>query len=176
MIAAARRRDPRSTYVLGDMCDFALGPFDEILLSNASFAFLHRRADQDRCLAACHRALAPGGILWVDLPFPDLSLLARPHTPEAPAWEGTVGGRSFVRTREVHRRAHLLQLDLVDRFYEDGALVATSTLPLQLAWPRELEWMLESQGRFFVDALFGDYGGGPFRDGCDRLLVRAQRL
>ncbi len=176
MIEAARARDPIGRYVVGDMCSFGLGRFEEIVIPNAAFAFLRSRAEQDRCLDSCHAALASGGTLWIDLPFPDPALLGRAHSPEAPGWEGEVDGRRVRRTREVHRRAHLLHLDLVDRFYVDGALNATSTLPLQLAWPREIEWMLEARERFCVDAFFGDHAGGPLRDGCDRLLVRALRL
>jgi len=176
MIAAARVRDPRSRYEVGDMCGFMLGAFDEVLIPNAAFAFLRSRDAQDRCLAACHAALPPGGVLWIDLPFPEPALLARAHTPEAPAWEGRVGEQRVVRTREVFRSNHRLHLDLVDRFYVDGHLDVVSTLPLQLAWPREVEWMLEARDRFCVDAFYGDHVGGPLRDGCDRLLVRALRL
>src|SRR5690606_5510937 len=88
MLAVARRLSPAATYVHGDMRDFDLGLFDEILVPNAAFAFLPRRADQVACLGACHRALKPGGTLTLDLPMPDFTLLGIPHTPEKRAWEG----------------------------------------------------------------------------------------
>ena len=59
-------------------------------------------------------------------------------------------------------------------YFLDDVLVAETTLPLLLSTPRELEWVCEAAG-FWVDAMYGDYGGGPLREGCDRILVRAWR-
>jgi SAM-dependent methyltransferase len=177
MLTRARARTnpgDRLTWVHGDMRTFALGTFAEILVPNAAFCFLHTRADQLACLQACAAALPEGAPLTLDLPAPDFALLAIPHSPERLAWEGTVDGRPVRRTREVTRRALAGRLDLLDRYFVDGALVATSLLPLQLSGPRELEWMCEAAG-FWVDAIYGDYHGGPLRDGCDRILVRAIR-
>ncbi|MFZ5477173.1 MAG: class I SAM-dependent methyltransferase [Myxococcota bacterium] len=161
--------------VEGDMRAFDLGAFAEVLVPNAAFCFLDTRADQLACLRACRRALAAGAPLTLDLPMPDPALLAVPHTPEKPAWEGLVDGRPARRTREVHRSAVEQRLRLVDRYVLDGAVVATSELRLRLLWPREVEWLCEAAG-FYVDALHGDYAGGPIRDGCDRLIVRAIAL
>lgn len=174
--AAMLARAPigRTRWVLGDMRDFDLGPFAEVIVPNAAFSFLHARADQLACLGAIHRSLPPGAPLTLDLPYPDLRLLAEPHSPERPAWAGRIGDRDARRTREVFRRAVEARIDLVDRYHLDGVLVATSVLELQLAFPREIEWMLEAAG-FYVDALHGDHTGGGLRDGCDRLIVRAVR-
>ena len=160
------------TYVQGDMRTFDLGVFGEVVIPNAAFCFLPIRADQHACLRRVHRALPDGAPLTLDLPFPDFALLATPHTPERVAWEGRVDGVPARRTREVFR--DLLSLRLVDRYFLDGAPVATSVLPLALCVPRELEWMLESAG-FWVDTLAGDYAGGAVRTGGDRLIVRAIR-
>jgi SAM-dependent methyltransferase len=182
MLDRARARTTpgdRLTWVHGDMRTFDLAPagggrFAEILIPNAAFCFLDTRADQLACLMACARALASGAPLTLDLPAPDFALLAVPHTPERVAWEGTVDGKRARRTREVFRRALHGRLELVDRYWLDDTFVATSTLPLQLAFPRELEWLCEAAG-FWVDAMYGDYAGGPLRDGGDRILVRAIR-
>lgn len=168
MLARARGFTP----VEGDMRDFALGSFAEIVIPNASFSFLPTRADQDACLRACRRALPAGAPLSLDLPMPDFGLLGRAHSPEAPAWEGVVDGEPVRRSREVHRRPVAARLELIDRFYVQDRLVATSILPLRLIFPAELEWMLEAAG-FVADELWGDHAGGPLREGCDRLLVRA---
>jgi SAM-dependent methyltransferase len=171
---AAQRPGDRTRWVEGDIRTFDLGLFGEIVVPNGTFCFLHTRADQLACLRACARALPLGAPLVLDFPSPDFSLLGTPHTPERLAWEGDVGGRAGKRTREVRRRALDLRVDLLDRYWLDGVLAATSLLPLQLALPREIEWMCEAAG-FWVDAFYGDYGGGPLRDGCDRLIVRACR-
>lgn len=174
MLARAATRGLPTRWVEGDMRTFALGTFGEILIPNAAFGFLLTRADQMACLEACARALPTGGLLTIDLPAPDFTQFGHPHTPERVAWEGHLDGRPARRTREVFRRPMAGRLDLHDRYFLDGEPVATSVLRLLLSTPRELEWMCEAAG-FWVDALYGDYGGGPIREGCDRILARAWR-
>ncbi len=171
---ARTKQGDRTTWVHGDMRSFSLGTFAEMLIPNAAFCFLHTRADQLACLRAAADALPPGGLLTIDVPAPDFRLLAEPHTPERVAWEGRLDGLEARRTRSVTRRPLDGRLDLTDRYWLSGELVATSLLPLQLVSPRELEWACETAG-FWVDAVLGDYSGGPLREGCDRILVRAIR-
>lgn len=175
MLAVARAASPGAAYVCADMRDFDLGPFGEIVAPNAGFSFLPTRADQYACLAACHRALPPGGSLLLDVPMPTFALLGTPHTPEKLAWEGEVGGRAVRRTREVHRYPVQQRLELLDRYYVDGALFATSPLTLRLIFPAEAEWMLESAG-FATEPFHGDYTGAPLRESSPRLILRATRL
>ena len=173
--AMLARATGTSRYLLGDMRGFDLGPFNEVIVPNGAFAFLRTRADQAACLDAVHRALEPGGAVTLDLPMPDFALLGTPHTEERRAWTGEVDGAPARRTREVWRHPVAGRLHLVDRYYLDDALVAVSHLQLRFVFPRELEWLLEAAG-FDVDALWGDHAGGPLREGCPRLLVRATRL
>jgi len=174
MLARAATRGDGVRYVQGDMRTFDVGDFGEILIPNAAFCFLHTRADQLACLQACARALPSGAPLTIDVPAPDFALLGTPRTPERVAWEGTVRGRAGRRTREVTRRPLAGRLDLLDRYWLDGDHLATSLLPLLLYFPRELEWLCEAAG-FWVDALVGDYAGGPLAEGCDRIVVRAYK-
>ncbi|MSQ04331.1 MAG: class I SAM-dependent methyltransferase [Myxococcales bacterium] len=174
MLTIARASSDRIRWIEGDMRAFDLGTFGEVLLPHGAFAFLHGRADPLACLQACARALTTGGLLTIDLPAPDFALLGVAHSPEARAWQGYVGGRHAHRTREVRRDATALRIDLLDRYFLEDRLIATSLLPLQLALPRELEWLCEAAG-FYVDAFVGDYAGGPVRDRCDRIVVRAVR-
>lgn len=175
MLAVARQKAPDARYVQGDMRDFSLGTFEEIVTPNGGFNFLPRRADQHACLASCHRALPPEGELVLDLPMPSFALLGTPHTPEKVAWEGELGEHVVRRTREVHRQPVRQRLELVDRYYVDDALVATSPLVLRLVFPSELEWMLEAAG-FGVESLHGDYSGGALKESSPRLIARAVRL
>lgn len=175
MLAIARKLAPEATYLQGDMRDFAVGRFAEIVVPNGAFSFLATRADQQRCLASCHAALAVGAPLTLDMPMPDFGLLATKHSPERIAWEGEVDGRPARRTRETRRYPAEHRLELVDRCFVDGELVATSPLVLRLVFPAEAEWMLEAAG-FYVEAMYGDYRDGRVRDGCARLLVRAIKL
>lgn len=169
--------NPGIAYFVADMCELGfvgLAPFDAVVIPNAAFSFLPTRRDQLRCLTGL-RGLVRGP-LWIDVPMPDFALLGAAHSPEAPAWAGAVGDRRVRRTREVWRRPVQQQLTLLDRYYtgdEPGAPpIASSQLELRLVFPAELEWMLEAAG-FYADAMFGDHAGGPLREGCDRLLVRA---
>ena len=173
MIARARLRSPGEVaYVVGDMTSFDLESFAEVVIPNAAFAFLPDRASRSACLAACRRALSAGGPLTLDLPMPDFGLLGHAHTPEREAWVGRVGGVLTRRTREVFRSPVAQSIRLIDRYWVEGARVAESELKLHLFTPDELEWMLEACG-FYVEATFGDHRGGPLREGCDRLIVRA---
>ncbi len=173
MIEGARQRGPEGVrWVVGDMTDFDLGPFGEIIIPNASFAFLPDRRARAACLARCLRALAGSGPLTIDLPAPDAALSADAHTPERLAWEGQVDGARVRRTREVFRSPRMGNLRLIDRYYIDGAAPIESVLALHLFTPDELEWMLEANG-FYVEQAWGDHVGGLVREGCDRLLVRA---
>lgn len=170
MLAIARSRSG-ARYVCADMRAFD-GAFDEIVIPNASFSFLLSRADQAACLAACRTALAPRGALWIDVPMPDPRHLNDDHTPERPAWNGVIDGVVARRTREVFRRFEAQRLDLLDRYWLDDALVATSRLELRLVYPAEIEWMVEACG-FVVDEMYGDHAGNPVRARSPRILVRA---
>lgn len=175
MLARARARGGPVDYQLGDLRSFDLGSFDEVILPNAAFSFLLTRADQLACLVGVSRTLPSGAPLTLDLPMPDFSLLGTAHSPERPAWTGLVDGEEWHRTREVFRLPVAQRLSLVDRYYAGGGLRHVSTLELRLVFPAELEWICEAAG-FWVDAWWGDHAGGPIREGCDRLLVRAIRM
>jgi SAM-dependent methyltransferase len=175
MLRIARQLAPKARYTLGDMRDFELGTFAEIVIPNGGFAYLAKRSDQQSCLRACHRALEPGAPLTLDLPMPHFGLLGTPHTAERPAWEGSIDGVSARRTREVWRLPVAQRLQLIDRYYLDDALVGRAHLDLRLIFPAEAEWMLEAAG-YYVEALHGDYGDKPLSEGSPRLIVRAVRL
>jgi SAM-dependent methyltransferase len=162
-------------YVAGELERFDVGRVAEIIAPNGAFSFLPTRAAQQACLESCARALPPGAPLVLDLPMPDFRWLGQAHTPEKMAWEGEIDGQAAKRTREVRRWPIGQRLELHDRFYVAGDLVAESTLPLRIVYPAEIEWIVEASG-FYVDATFGDYALGPVKEGCPRLIVRALRL
>ncbi|GDX80927.1 hypothetical protein LBMAG42_27380 [Deltaproteobacteria bacterium] len=173
MIERAAARGPESVrWVVGDMTSFSIGEFAEIIIPNASFAFLPDRAARAACLGACRAALTGGGPLTIDVPMPDFTLLGSAHTPEREAWTGRVNGAVVRRTREVFRAPVAQSLRLVDRYWHGEELLAESELLLHLFTADELEWMLEANG-FYVEAIFGDHRGAPLSEGCARLLVRA---
>lgn len=175
MLDIARRNAPDAHYMQGDITDFDLGSFTEIIVPNGVFNFLPTRADQHRCLACCARALPTGGQLVLDLPMPDFRLLGEAHSAEKPAWHGQVRGRAARRTREVRRYPARQRLELTERYYLDNELAAQVVLPLRLIYPAEVEWMLESCG-FGVEVVHGNYRADELTDSSPRILARAIRL
>ena len=161
-------------YVLGDMTGFDVGSFAEVIVPNATFAFLRSRRERADCLTAIHRALLPEGVLWIDMPMPDFSLIGTPHSPERDSWQGEVEDRLVRRTRETFRRPEEGLLLLVDRFYSGQEQLAESRLQLHIALPEELEWAIESCG-FYVDGRYGGYSDQPLAPGVPRVLIRAVR-
>ena len=173
MLVVARRLDPKGTYVWADLRTFDLGArFQEVILPNGAFNFLGTRADQAACLERCRAALRPGGVLTLDMPMPLFSLWGSPHEAAREAWSGRVDGERVVRTRETRRTVASQRLDLTDRYYVGGGMIATSVLDLRIVLPCEAEWMLEGAG-FWVDSVEGDYGGQPLGASSPRVLVRA---
>ena len=173
MIARAAERHPTHRWVVGDMRQFDLGRFGQVVVPNAAFSFLPTRADQAACLASCAAALTAGGSLILDLPMPDPRWLGESHTPEKPAWSGVVDGVPVRRTREVERRPVAQRLTLIDRWFVADDPPIVSTLQLRWIWPAEVEWMLEAAG-FYVEATYGDYADRPLHEDCPRLLVHAR--
>jgi SAM-dependent methyltransferase len=174
MIERARVRGPRQLrYEVADMCDFDLGEFDDLIVPNASFAFLPDRAARAAALA-CFRHACPRGVITLDLPAPDNSLLSTAHTAEKPAWEGRVNGELWRRTRESWRFPLEQTLILLDRYYgPEAGPPLRSELRLHMFWPDEIEWMLEANG-LYAESVEGGHQGQRVRDGCDRLYVRAR--
>ena len=175
MIDFGLRAHPGLRLLQGDMRSFDLGRFDEIIAPNGAFSFLSTRADQQRCLSACRRALGARGALTIDLPMPTFGLWSVAYSPEETAWEGQINGEEARRTRETHRYLFRQRLELLDRYYLGGTQVARSALVLRVALPGEIEWMLEASG-FYVEEIVGDYSGGPLREGSPRIVARAMVL
>lgn len=175
----------RVRLVRGDMRDFDLD-CRFALVTIPYRAFLHNLVvdDQLRTLARAREHLIAGGRLIFNVFDPDVGKLSagRWFTPPARRREfrhPRTGNR--VTIQEDFRYDLVRQLVHGAFVYEEldgttGAVVATTRSPLTLryAFRYEVEHLLARAG-FDVDALFGDFGGGPFRAGGEQVWVATRR-
>ena len=170
----------RATLVPGDMRDFDLAR--RFALVTIPFrAFLHNLSIEDQLatLARVRQHLADGGRLICNMFDPKLSLLA------AGRWSmPSDRPREFRHPRSGHRVTiredfrYDLERQRVEGAFEydeldaSGRVVATTRAPLALRYVfrYEMEHLLARAG-FAVDALFGDFGRGPFRTGGEQVWV-----
>jgi SAM-dependent methyltransferase len=184
---AACRPDVRARVrvVRGDMRDFALDRrFGLVTIPYR--AFLHNLDvdDQLRTLARVREHLLPGGRLIFNVFDPDVGKLA------AGRWLMPAGRRrTFPHPRTANPVTvqedfrYVLDRQLVEGAFvfeeldaTTGAVVASTRSPLTLRYVFrfEMEHLLARAG-FDVDALLGDFRGGPFRAGGEQVWVARRR-
>ncbi|WP_330241975.1 class I SAM-dependent methyltransferase [Streptomyces sp. NBC_00525] len=69
MLRYAARHHPGPRYVHADLRRFDLGAgnFDAVVCLDSALLYCRTDAELDSCLASCHRALAPGGLLVAEM-------------------------------------------------------------------------------------------------------------
>ncbi|MDA0301331.1 MAG: class I SAM-dependent methyltransferase [Chloroflexi bacterium] len=161
----------RLRLVQGDMRSFTVE--QPVPLVTIPFrAFLHNLhdADQEATLAACHRALQPGGRLALNVFNPDLGIIARWAGRSAHHYEPfDAAGRvqahhDFGPARTVTSRLRWREVTVRRR----------GTLTLRYVRREEMEALLIRAG-FTVEALYGDCQGGAFAEASTELVWLAKR-
>jgi SAM-dependent methyltransferase len=175
-----QRRTPeaggRLAFVRGDIraLPFRSGQFDMVLAPYGVLQSLTRERDLTATLNAVARVLAPGAIFGIDL------------VPDVPNWreyrdrvqmKGTIGGRRLTLIESVRqdrgRRLTTFEQRYVERsgrrIVEHRFDLTFRTLPMPLMTRR-----LERAG-FVVDALLGDYRGGPWTPDAETWLILARK-
>lgn len=161
--------------VHADMADCSLGmQFDFIMMAYRTFMHLLTPQDQERCLTTTRDHLADGGRFVLNLWVPKFSAMT-------PRVESEAGGpilvdripiphstRSVLHYCSVHYdefRQLIIEEHLVQEVNAPGTVLRSRTLPLVRAWitPREMAHLVKSCG-FRVEALLGDFDGGPFTE------------
>lgn len=135
-------------------------------------AFLHNLTDDDQraTLAACHRALRPGGRLALNVFNPDLSIIERwqgrpaRHVEPFDAAGRILAHHDFAPDRTVTSRLR----------WQEGGATRRGTLTLRYVGREEMEMLLEGAG-FDVEALWGDCLGSPFGATSTELVWVARR-
>jgi len=176
----------RVTLLHGDMRDFRLD--DRFRLITVPFrAFLHLLTvdDQVAALACIGEHLAYGGRLILNVFDPRLDILVG---SAAPAGSPLCRDAEFIhpetgrRTVAWYTRSYDLDRQIVDVDYtyeeldDDGVTVTRTHVPLVLRWVYryEMEHLLARCG-YEIEALYGDFGRGPFRYGGEQIWVARQR-
>lgn len=173
MLAAASARvgGDRVRWVLGDIGAVPAGPYDYAVMSGNVVQHV-LDPDWERTLERLHDALAVGGTLAFEN-----------RNPRVRAWTRWTDGMSTVRPTghgPLRERAEadevapgLVRLTAYHRFEDTGEEVVEE---LMLAFRDRplVERQLEACG-FAVEAVHGDWSGGPFTDASALMVVRARR-
>jgi SAM-dependent methyltransferase len=180
---ARLRRTPGSgggvtfvTFVRGDIRElpFRSGKFTMVLAPYGVLQSLTRERDLTAALSAVARVLAPGAVFGIDL------------VPDVPNWreyrdrvqmKGTVGGRRITLIESVRQDRRRRLTTFEQRYVERSGRrtiehrfdLTFRTLPMPLMTRR-----LERAG-FVVDALLGDYRGGPWTPDAETWLILARK-
>ncbi|MBN1430014.1 MAG: class I SAM-dependent methyltransferase [Anaerolineae bacterium] len=190
MLAVAREKiaalEPetasRIRLVEGDMRSFSLGErFNLIAIPFRAFLHLLAGEDQRAALTCIREHLADDGRLIFNIFDPKIELIA--------AHLGTMGTaqqklRDFVNSETGRRvivwaqRVYNIEEQIIheERIFEevdnDGRVVSRSYIPLILRWiyRYEMAYLLELCG-YKIEALYGDFQRGPFREGREQIWV-----
>lgn len=144
-------------------------------------SFMHFVSDEDqRRVLTCARAhLSELGLLVLDLPNPDFSLLGETSGQVIHEWTrvSPESGRQVVKFRSQRVDTSRQLLDLLFAYDEldwDGTVRRTA-IPFRLRYlyRRELDLLLEACG-FTVDAVYGDYWLGAYGPDSPKLIVVAR--
>jgi len=187
---AAEKSEGLSTvrWVEGDMREFALPErFGLAFIAFRSFQHMLTAEDQLSCLGCVRRHLVPGGRLAVHIFNPDIFVMGQwlgarqgdlqrrgddyrhPRTGRsAKGWE----------SRQYHPASQEVETTFLDEELDDeGAVVSRvyRNLRLRYIFRYEMEHLWARAG-FEVEALYGDFFGGPFEDTSPEMVWVARRL
>jgi SAM-dependent methyltransferase len=171
------RRPIRLGLLRGDIrsLPFASGSFSAVLAPYGILQSLLRNADLDATLAAVAGVLVPGGLFGIDL------------VPDVPNWreysnrvqlKGRAAGGAHLTLVESVRQDRRRHLTIFEQTYVErrGRLVREHafeltfrTLPIPV-FTRRLE-----RAGFEVEAVLGDYRGGPWDERADVWIMLARR-
>jgi ubiquinone/menaquinone biosynthesis C-methylase UbiE len=182
MLARAARRlrraglRPTGTLVRGDIRDlpFASRRFRLVMAPYGILQSLVRDRDLAATLSSVHRVLAPGGIFGMDL------------VPDLPEW------REYSKRRTLGGRLGRTEVSLIESVHQDRARRVTVfdqryiarrggerrvyefTLTFRTLSVPQMRRRLERAG-FAVEAVLGDYQGGPWDPRADAWVLLARR-
>jgi SAM-dependent methyltransferase len=166
--------------VEGDMRSPAVdGPFDLVMVSFNSLAYLIAREERVACLRAARALLAPKGVLAFDLIAPRYDFLSeatgpcpvlRADTDHAAPEHGVARFlRSYTDTYDPATQT-LHSTNRYEIFRADGSVEhRIADLDWHIYFPEELELLLEGAGLQVVERS-GDYARGPWTPGSRRYL------
>ena len=162
-----------------DLGENARFPFAFIALN--SFMHFVVESDQEEALHAVHEHLRPGGLLVLDLPNPEPTLLGEGDGALVHEWTrvypGTGNPVMKFRTQRVDTAEQLLDLQFIYDEIRPGGELLRMALPFQLRYfhRRELALLLEKCG-FAVEAIYGSHELDEYGADSLKLIVLARRI
>jgi SAM-dependent methyltransferase len=156
------------------------GPFGLAIVAVNSFMHLATAADQLAVLEHLHAALAPGGLLAIDLFNPDPRLLSEQNG-------GVVLDKTFMLEsgalvqKFVAQQSNLAeQTSYITFIYDEidpAGWVRRSALPFTMRWlyRYELEHLLARAG-FALEAVYGSYDLDEYNSASDLMLAVARKI
>ncbi len=172
----------RLQIVEGDMRTFSLERrFPLAIIPYRAFLHLMTADDQRRALTRIREHLTDGGRLVFNVFDPSIELIAAYMRPP----RGTLNHLGSFTHPETGRRVMVSDTRRYDpleqtleehRFFEEvddeGRVLSKTTTPLYLRYVYrfEMQHLLERCG-YEVEALYGDFGRGPFRHGNEQVWV-----
>jgi SAM-dependent methyltransferase len=177
MLHARRRHRGRLSVVRGDIraLPFAPDRFSMVLAPYGVLQSLLRQRDLRMTIDAVHRVLRPGGLFGIDV------------VPDVPNWREYTGrvqmrGRlragvhvTLIESVRQNRRRRLTTFE--QRYVERRGGLTTEhrfELTFRTVPVREMTALVERAG-FTVDAVLGDYRGGPWDERADVWLILATK-
>ena len=186
MLALARHKLVRAGLVdevrllEADLCDFALDQrFAMATLAINTFMHFLTVADQVRVLTNARGHLKPGGLLVIDLPRVDRSLLmeAGERFAVSEVLTDPETGRPILKlvTATLDLATQTQHLMLVYDETDKGGVVhrTTASFDVHCFFRYELELLLDRAG-FDVEALYGSYDLDPYEDEGERMVCLAR--
>ncbi len=169
----------RIRLVQADARSFALGErFGLAVVALNSFMHFVEDGDPERVLLAVARHLRPEGLLAIDLPNPEATLLAERDGALVHEWTRRLGadGRMVqkLRSQRVDSARQVLQVEFVyDDLAPDGLLRRTVlSFPMRYFFPREMDLLLEKCG-YEVEGVYGSHELDPFESDSPKMILLA---
>lgn len=170
--AAAAGVSSRLRLVQGDMRSFVLdAPVPLVTIPFRSFLHNIDDADQQATLAACYRALRPGGCLALNVFNPDLGIIERWSGKSARHYEPFDATGRVAAHHDFRPQARTVTSKLR---WQEGGTTRLGALTLRYVTREEMEQLLGSAG-FEVEALYGDCHRAPFSPSSTELVFIARR-
>jgi SAM-dependent methyltransferase len=171
----------RVTLVQGDMRDFSLrGRFKLVTAPFRAFMHLLAAEDQRETLLNIRRHLSAGGrwVFNIFDPRPDLLTETGGNAwvmrRDSEFTDERTGRRVVVwYSRRYHPLSQVTEQDFIlDELDDQGRVAQRSFSPLafRVTFRQEMQYLLEMCG-FRVEALYGDFMGGPFVPGGEQIWV-----
>ncbi|OIO98695.1 MAG: hypothetical protein AUK03_00915 [Anaerolineae bacterium CG2_30_64_16] len=169
----------RVTLIQGDYTDTPLGgPYRLAFVVMNTFLHLLSQADQLAALRHWAAHLTAGGLLLIDVMYPDVAHLASfdGRLELEKSWTDKETGHTVMKqlARTVDLAEQTLHVTLVyDEVALDGQLRRIlAPFDLRYLWRFEAELLLKQAG-FALEAIYGDWGLSPFESTSDRMILVA---